>query len=274
MSFLSYTYRDTPIHKLNAITKLIVTITGVTLGAIWFNPIFLIPLDLVGICICLIAKVPRSWYKIVALAMGGASPFILFLSLFQHNPALFKVLDPEFATYTIYGITLPLIGTAKLTYGGLIWAFAIINRFALLLFFFSFMYTTPMSEVADILKKLKLPAGAVFVFMTAYKFIPYMSIIIDKITSAQKLRGWEVKSRNPIKRGKKLVTFINPVIQRTSLIIDEISAAAEIRGFGSRKLTPIMRFKMRLIDYIVSISALIVLGVALYLLARYNVGLI
>jgi energy-coupling factor transporter transmembrane protein EcfT len=97
---------------------------------------------------------------------------------------------------------------------------------------------------------------------------------MSTITTALRLRGWELRSRNPVVIVERTVPLIKSLLGLTMVTIDEVTLATRIRVFGNEKITipgyrPATAGQKAFV-----VAILVVLGVALYFLVVYNVGLI
>ncbi|MCD6513844.1 MAG: energy-coupling factor transporter transmembrane protein EcfT [Candidatus Odinarchaeota archaeon] len=273
--WLEYQYADTPIHKLNPLTKVLMFGLAMTLAGFYWDLRCLSLIFIIAAILVIIARVPKSWFAPLGVFVVGSLPLTIALSVVQTNPELFKVLPRELAAYYVLRFEIPLIGSFGLTYGGLCWGLATIFRLAILMLLtYTFIYTTSVSELIDLFTRLKVPGAAIYVVMTAYKFVPYMWRTVNNIFNAQKLRGWEIGSRNPVKLFKSLGPIVYPLVSSVVATIDEVSISAQIRGFMAGKMTPIHEFKFSIADIVLSVLSVLLFSIGIYYLIFYNVGLI
>jgi len=273
--FLQYAYLDTPIHRLNVITKTIMLFTFLMLLLIWMDYRLMIFLDAAILLTYFLAKVPKSWLRIVLVILVIPVPFTLFISTFLYSPSLFKVYSYEVVSREFFRVNVPYLGKLSLNYGSLLWSIAMINRFMALPVFFMYMYTTSVSEIVDLLRLLRLPAGIVHSVAVAFKLIPQFVDSFSTTISAQKLRGWDISTiKNPLKKARKVGPVLVPMLRTATTVADEVSLAAEIRAFGIHRPTITTEFKFTKSDYAVSILCLIILGTAVYAFVTLKVGLI
>jgi len=275
-TFLQYRSMNTPLHRLHAITKSIIALTLLALLVIWMDYRFFLALDLVIILLYAVARVPISWLKIIPAILVTIFPLTLLLSTFLYSPLLFRVYPLEEVTRTFAELSVPYFGILKLTYGGLIWTAGMTNRFMALPVFFLFVFTTPVSQIMDLLARLRVPKGMVLAVGAMFKFIPLLVSSFSTTIAAQKLRGWDLSTvKNPIAKARKAMPLLVPMLRATSFVADELTLAAEIRGFGSSaRFTPITELKFRKMDYFMCavFSALLVSALVLYI--QYGAGLI
>ncbi|MGQ4915411.1 MAG: energy-coupling factor transporter transmembrane component T family protein [Candidatus Asgardarchaeia archaeon] len=273
--WLEYNYEDTVIHNLNPLTKVLMFGLTMTLAGFYWDLRYLAIILVIALVFAIIARVPKKWFAPLGVFVIGSLPLTIALSVAQANPELFKVIPQDLAATIVLRFSIPIIGAFDLTYGGLCWGLATIFRLAILMLLtYTLIYTTSVSELIDLFTRLKIPAALIYVVMTAYKFVPYMWRTVSNILNAQKLRGWRVGSRNPIKLFKSIVPLIVPLVNSTIKTIDEVSISVQIRGFMTGKITPIHDFKLSLLDIILSGLSVILFSIGMYYLIFYNIGLI
>lgn len=273
--WLEYHYEDTIIHNLNPLTKVLMFGLAMTLAGFYWDLRYLVFILVIALIFVIIARVPKKWFAPFGVFVIGSLPLTIALSVAQANPELFKVIPRDLAATVVLSFSIPFVGAFNLTYGGLCWGLATVFRLAILMLLtYTLIYTTSVSELIDLFTRLKIPAALIYVVMTAYKFVPYMWRTVSNIINAQKLRGWEMDSRNPIKLFKSVGPLVVPLVNSTIKTIDEVSIAVQIRGFMTGKITPIHEFKFSLLDVILSILSVGLFSIGMYYLIFYNVGMI
>jgi len=275
--WLEYNPKNTVIHRLHPITKIIFFGSLTVLAGFYWDLRYMAPLALIAVLLAYISKVPKSWFLPLGVILLGATPFNMIMSIVQTNPELFRVIPRDIAGEYLFQFQLPLLGSKiGLTIGGAFWGTAAIFRLAILVILvYTFISTTSISELIAGLSKIKVPMSLLYVFMVAYKLVPHLFRTVWAILSAQRLRGWEIGTKNPIKIFKRLAPVTYPIIFRTMAIIDEVNIASQIRAFGSTKTSfsiKILRF--RAVDIIISVLSLSILAICLYYLFIFGYGLI
>ena len=128
------------------------------------------------------------------------------------------------------------------------------------------------SEMVQVLYSTGLPSPAVFVVMVALRFIPEMIRQLESIQIAQRLRGWEVSSRNPVKVARGYFPLLVPMLRYIIDSVDRMTISSKNRAFGRRKATGLRDLTLQRVDYIISGVTIITFVIAVYLLFRYQVG--
>jgi energy-coupling factor transporter transmembrane protein EcfT len=108
--------------------------------------------------------------------------------------------------------------------------------------------------------------------MIVLKFIPILIEDTKRIIWAQKLRGWEITSKNPVNVVQQIGPIVMPLTGRVLRLIDDTEMSAVSRGFGLSKGVAILAFKAGRRDYVISIvaGALAITGVVALIL--FNAG--
>jgi energy-coupling factor transporter transmembrane protein EcfT len=256
---------------------MVVFLVVVFLSGLWLDLRYLGPLLLLGFLMAYISKTPARFFLFIVVALGLTWFPTLRSTIAQARPEYYKVLDPEWASTSILTIQVGFLGldTLGLTYGSVYWLAGRILRFATVVTWaIVFLFTTPISEIANTLYALKVPPPIVFVIQITYKFIPYMSSIINQIQSAQKLRGWHLRTLNIVKLFKRSLPLANPLMRRTAMIVDQVTTATQIRGFGSGRVTPLRDLTLENLDKVIIVVSLASLVAAVLAMIYLEAGLI
>ena len=260
-AMLTYRGQDTFFHRgFHPLTKMVIFFVVVFIAGIWLDVRYLLPLLIIGLVIAFLAKVPKKWFLVMLTAIALTWWPTLRTTVAQANSAYFQVINQEWAATPIATIEVPFLGlgTLGLTYGSVYWLLGRITRFACVVTWaIDFIGTTPMSDITNTLYALKVPQPIVFVLQMTYKFIPYMASVLNQISDAQKLRGWNLRTLNPVKLFRRSVPLANPLIRRTAVIVEQVTIATQIRGFGSGKVTPLIDLDLPVRDRIFITLAII-----------------
>lgn len=268
------TFLHTAFHPL---TKMIVVLAVLMMSGLWLDARYLAPLFISGVVLSIIAKVPKAWFVVLITALLLSWWPILRTTIAQANPEYYQVLDQTWAATPILAFDVKFLnlGTLGFTYGTLYWLVGRLLRYATVVTWaLVFVVTTPMHEFANTLYALKVPYQIVFVLQITYKFIPYMSSVLSQINDAQKLRGWHLRTINPVKLMKRSLPIANPLIRRTAMIVDQVTTATQIRGFGSGQITPLRDLTLGLLDKIIIVVTAVLFVLAILALIIFNAGMI
>ena len=123
------------------------------------------------------------------------------------------------------------------------------------------------------LYKLRIPDPIIFSFITAWRFLPVFIRNYNQISNSLKLRGWSMKTSNPIIRVKKVFHLLYPVTYSAIPIFNDLTLAVKTRGFGTAKINP-KPMPFLIYDRIIIITSILMDAVIIYGVYKWNWGLI
>ena len=227
---LSYIDEVSPIHALTGASKLIIFLLWSILVMVSFKTPILIALAILGIILFAVSKVHFSDIAFIVKMMA------LFLAL---NLAAIYLFAPEQGVeiYKTRNVILEGAGRFTLTWEQLFYEFNIFLKYvtiippAMLL-----MVTTHPSEFAASLNRVGVPYTAAYSVSLTLRYIPDIQRDFETISQSQQARGLELSRKASwIKRAKRTVPLLLPLIFSSLDRIDIISRAMELRGFGKNK---------------------------------------
>lgn len=277
MVFLQYEWRDTYLHnKASLLTKIAIVGSFFVLGSFYLNPLYAFILVVAVFFIARSAKVPLSWHIPLFIIATFTTIFWGLKNLTLIKGYYFKAIPPEVAETYILKILppgTPIVGEMALTYGNLL---LIIQSFLRPLLLGNCMlvlvWTTPLSEIVDLLRKF-LPPKIVFPVVIAFRFVPVFLKRITTIQHAQILRGWE-PTNNPAKAARQYWAIFNPALVSLMDLATGIMRTAKARAVGASTSKSVMLHPkpLSLTDKIIIASLLAMDVILLYLLFVYNMG--
>ena len=214
---------DTPAHKLDPRTKIILVISYIVA---LFQAKNLLTYALMAVTFVLCAKISKVGARAL---LKGLKPVVIIV-LFTGFLNLF--FTP--------GETIFQLGFLRLTDQGVYNALRMVVRIMLLIMgTFLLTYTTSPIALTDALermlnplKKLHVPVHELAMVMSiALRFIPTLIEETDKIMSAQKARGADFESGNLIQKAKALVPVLVPLFVSSFRRADELAVAMECRCY-------------------------------------------
>ena len=227
---LSYIEGESPIHFLAGATKLVIFLLWSILSMVSFKTPVLLILAVLGIVFFSVSKIHFSDISFIVKMMA------LFLVL---NLAAIYLFSPEEGV-KIYGtrnLILEGKGHFTLTWEQLFYEFNIFLKYitiippAMLL-----LVTTNPSEFAASLNRIGVPYTASYAVSLTLRYIPDVQRDFEAISQSQQARGLELSRKaSLIKRIKRTVPLLLPLIFSSLDRIDVISHAMELRGFGKYK---------------------------------------
>lgn len=227
---LSFIKKDSPIHKLSGVTKLICFLLFSLASMITYDTRVLILLFLVGIISFKLSKIE---FKEISFVLY----FILFFLVLN---SIFIFIFSPYEGVKIYGtetVIFDMFGPYKLTKEQLFYQFNVILKyFATIPLALLFILTTEPSEFAASLNKIGINYKVAYSVSIALRYIPDIQRDYKDISFAQQARGIDMsKNEKLLKRIKNSSAILMPLIFSSLERIDKISLAMELRAFGTNK---------------------------------------
>lgn len=278
---LGYEYKNTFLHNLHPFSKTILLGSLAILGSTYWDLYFLLPLVFIGYLAYIKTGAPTNWIKkfLKIWFIASMNPASMMLSIFMVNPSLYKVLPEEFVSHVVLQITppsTPLVGYTAITYGTLYFLASSRIRAP-----FSFMmgcllaYTLNPSDFAQAMAGIGIPSHFLFMFTGGHRFTSVFVSLITNVMNALKLRGWEIKSKNPFVVIKDVYPLTGGIGRKFPSIVNRLAIVMEARAFevaipviAWRKIQATNR------DYLVGVTSVLFLLMAEYLLIVHNIGMI
>jgi energy-coupling factor transport system permease protein len=224
---LSYIDGISPIHSLTGAAKLIIFLLWSILAMVSFMTPILLALAALGIVFFGVSKIRFSDIAFIIKITA------LFLVL---NLAAIYLFAPEQGVqiYQARHLIWEGVGRFTLTREQLFYEFNIFLKYltiippAILL-----VVTTHPSEFAASLNRIGVSYAAAYSISLALRYIPDIQRDYESISQSQQARGLELSRKAAwIKRLKRTVPLLLPLIFSSLDRIDVISRAMELRGFG------------------------------------------
>lgn len=226
---ISYRYsdKDTPIHGLNPLCKLVWIAAVVILSLVFDNPLYILLLFLSTLPMIIIARVGKEWRTIMRFTAYLCVVIIIINAL----------LSPH-GSYVLYQapFRIPVMGVPRITLeailcgvGNSIRLLAIISAFAVL------NLTVHPDDIMLAMLSIKLPYKSVLVTSLATRFIPTLIDDVKNISDAQRSRGFELDKGKLLHRIKGSATIIIPLLCNSLDRTVQIAEAMESRAFGAIK---------------------------------------
>lgn len=214
-----YVNRNSAIHKLNPLTKIILALSIILIAftGVWdwtatvLLLFFIVPLSFVG-------KVSKEYLSSALRLIIPASGFIFVMQAFFQpvgETVIFKFL------------------LLDVTQESLTFAFRVSTRIAVMISAFTlFLLTTHPSELMSDLTRRGLPGQFAYVIISSLQILPQMQAKAQTIISAQRSRGLDTESTF-LKRAGAIVPLVGPLVFGSLAEVEERAIAIEARGFTS-----------------------------------------
>ncbi len=227
---LSYEEKDTWIHRLSGVTKLIFFLLWSITSMISYDTRVLLVMLVLSLVIFAMSK--TKWKQV-----GTVFKFImLFLCI---NLIAIFFFSPGQGT-KIYGTETPLwhlFGRYTVTKEQLFYEFNVMVKYLTVIpAVFMFIVTTNPSEFAASMNKVGIHYNVGYAMAIALRYIPDVQDDFAKIKHAQEARGIEMSKKAPFaSRIRSMSSIIFPLVFSSMDRIDVVSNAMELRGFGKHK---------------------------------------
>lgn len=227
---LTYDQKDTWIHRLSGLTKLVFFLVWSIVSMITYDTRVLLFMLISSLIIFRVSKI--EWKQI-----STVFNFILFF-LCLNLIAVF--LFSPYEGVKIYGTQQDLwhiVGNYTITKEQLFYEFNImIKYFTVIPAVLMFILTTNPSEFAASMNRIGMSYKISYSIAIALRYIPDVQADFTKIKHAQEARGIEMSSKaGLIDRIKNVSSILFPLIFTSMDRIDVVSNAMELRGFGKNK---------------------------------------
>ncbi len=227
---LSYEEKDTWIHRLSGVSKLIFFLLWCLTSMLTYDTRVLIVMVIFSLVIFKISK--TEWKQVGAVF----KMVMLFLSL---NVIAIFLFSPNQGTH-IYGtrtVLFHIAGPYDLTGEQLFYELnVIIKYFTVIPAVFMFLVTTNPSEFAASMNKVGISYNVGYAISIALRYIPDVQGEFTKIKHAQEARGIEMSGKaSLISRIKNTASINFPLIFSCIDRIDTVSNSMELRGYGKHK---------------------------------------
>ncbi len=256
---LSYAEKNTPLHRLSGVTKLIFFLLWCIASALTYDTRVLIVMIAISMILFAISK--TEWKQV-----GSVFKFILVMMII--NVIAIFLLSP-YQGCEIYGTKTVLAAGFKghqITAEELFYLFnVVIKYFTVTPAIFIFLVTTNPSEFAASLNLVGIPYMVAYSIAIALRYIPDVQDDYTRIHNAQQARGIEMSGKAKLMdRIKHTAAIIFPLLFSTMERIDVVSNAMELRGFGKhKKRSWYSAKKLKTADYAVIIVTVIFVAAAL-----------
>lgn len=250
---LSYEEKDTWIHRLSGVTKLVFFLLWSVTSMVTYDTRVLLAMLVVSLVIFAMSR--TKWKQV-----GTVFKFILlFLAI---NLLAIFLFSPDQGT-KIYGTDTPIVhffGRYTLNQEMVFYECNVLLKYMTVVpAVFMFLVTTNPSEFAASLNRIGIHYNIGYSMALALRYIPDVQGDFAKIRNAQSARGIEMSSKASLmSRIKNTAAIIFPLVFSSMDRIDVVSNAMELRGFGKHKKRTWYSAKpLRRNDYLVLVATVL-----------------
>lgn len=228
---LSYEEKETWIHQLSGVTKLVFFLLWSITSMLSYDTRVLAVMLIFSLIIFAMSK--TEWRQV-----GTVFKFILFFLCINLIAIFFFSPDQGSKIYGTQTVIAHWFGHYDVTKEQLFYeANVMLKYFTVIPAVFMFIVTTNPSEFAASMNKVGIHYNIGYSIAIALRYIPDVQDDFAKIKHAQEARGIEMEKNKEglFKRIKSMASIIFPLVFSSMDRIDTVSNAMELRGFGKHK---------------------------------------
>ncbi len=250
----NYIRRDSFVHKLNPLTKLLWSLLVMMLSFVFKDPLVLALLFLSVVLVAFFAKILKEMLPV----FRGLLFFALFFLAFQ----IFFISEGK----TLFAL-IPNTNILRITDQGVIMSLALGVRLMVIASSFPILLATTQVKdlVIMLVEKIKIPYTYAFMFITSLRFIPTFMNEMEQIVQAQCSRAHRLDGRNFLTKFFSICPLAIPLMITSVKKAERLAISMETRGFGVGKRTYLHRNKFTTVDLLINIALVVFVGISLYL---------
>ena len=229
---VDYRKLDTFLHKLNPRISLMFVLAVIIASVVWTDPIVITvaTIGLVGLGFaCKFPWKQIGWFLKMALF---ASVLIIVIQGFSLDSSL--VTKEMYKGWVLFYVPL---GGKRIPFmlDGVLYGYASSLKIYLVVIAVGILgFTVDPAEIIQMLNHIPFASKHfVFIFSTAWRFIPQIQQQLFNLMDAQKTRGMDLDKGKLMERLKKIVPIVTPLLSNALDISDQIALSMEARAFGS-----------------------------------------
>lgn len=258
--FIEYFPGTTLLHKLDVRTKLLGFIVITATAFMFTSP--LVNSLLVVFCLLLLWSSKTPMDNVIKLIKPLLPIFLIMIVLtgFSYSTSNFKSPAMHHVWFQLFS------NKIEFTSGGFFYGVTLLLRILIMVLLSTVItYTTPIEDILQFLKKMRLPHQLAFVIATGIRFIPTMEKKTRMVMDAQRARGHEFNSGGMIKRIRSFIPVLIPVIVDSIRMSDNLAISMLNRGFGAMDTTTdLVEIKMKNKDYWMIVFEVVILAIAIW----------
>lgn len=243
---LEYSQGETIIHKLNPLTKMILSLLLCMSSFISNNILMVVVIIALNLIIGYLAGITKKAISLLTTLLKiGTFLFLLQVLLIRTGNVILNL--PLNLYITDRGLEFSLLLVLRLVGATM----------PLVLM----LAVTRMSDLTNVfVQKLHIPYKYAFALITALRFIPIFENEMNGIVEAQTARGVEFDTKNPIKKLKLVLPLCVPLLISSVKRIEGGAISAELRGFNVRKKNSgYKKYCFGILDYSVMLVSILML---------------
>lgn len=247
------------IHRLDPRIKILFVLLSV-FTALWMQNLWLMLLLLLGLVLLHhSASIPfqRLWLLARALLPVSLLMFLLRVLFYPEGELLFEI--------GVVNIT----GMAMIR-GAVFGLRLLVMSYAVMLW----LYTTESTVIITSFVQLGLPYSWGLSLGLALRYIPFFQDTYRMISHAQQARGLDLQQVRGIRRLRRMMPVLIPLMISSFRASQEMAQALEARAFGLSGVhrTSLYELKLQSLDYLGGLTTLLFFGTLLYSRLAFGLG--
>jgi len=263
MSVFLYVDRESPLHRLHPVTKVVGLLLGFAVALMFSHPLPALGAFLLALIALAtgggLPNLRRTWKFLLILLVMTTLIWSVFLRISgpmgKGGEATWAVKLPvpevQLGAKKLGGGEVPLVEISPVTVGyGVAMALRII---ACLVFGLTFLSCTRTEDFALGLRTLRAPQGVSVAVALAFRLVPMLAGTARNVIEAQQARGVDPAAGNLFRRIRNYIPLITPVLAYALRGADMTAMALESRGLGADPVgrTQLREFRAGAMDAIV-----------------------
>jgi len=250
---IEYVRKNTPIHNLQAITKILLVLASFAVS------FFALDFVLLGLWILFLLV----WWVIAGIEIKRLATI---LKILLGTYVFFVVLQGftyRFGNTVIFQLGTLMVGNrnyAAYTLEGFLFGTLVFMRVLAVVFTLPILtMTTPMTKLAATLGKMRIPYQFTMIFVTGIRFVPLVFQTWTGVIQAQKLRGRDIDKMPLWRKAGVYTSVLTPLLLYLLKVSQTLQMALECRAFGSPvKRSYVQETRLKAGDYIAIIAVIAV----------------
>jgi energy-coupling factor transporter transmembrane protein EcfT len=253
LASIEYVRKNTPVHNLQAITKMLLVLASFAVS------FFALDFFLIGIWLIFLL----GWWAIGGIEIKRVA---VILKILLGTYIFFVILQGftyRFGNTVLFQLGVLMVGNrnyAAYTLEGFLFGTLVFMRVLAVVFTLPILtMTTPMTKIAATLGKMRVPYQFTMIFVTGIRFVPLVFQTWTGIIQAQKLRGRDIDKMPFYRKAGVYTSVITPLLLYLLKLSQTLQTALECRAFGSPAVRSyVEEAKLRFGDYVAIISILLI----------------
>jgi len=230
MTIFDYKFRDTVVHRLSGVSKLLCFLVLTAAVMYSYDIRFFAVVLVFSFAVLKLAKIGLGELKLIFIYVG----FFLII-----NQVLSFIFAPEYGTqiYESYTLWFRIYGRYNVTYEQVFYQISKLFKYSSVIpLGIIFLYTTDPSEFASSLNAVFVPYKIAYAVSLTLRYFPDIQKVYRDISKAQQARGLDISRKTSFwHRFRNAVATMVPLIFSSLDRIDVITNAMQLRAFAKHR---------------------------------------